>query len=57
VYFKAEDWIHSDSIPGNAYFDNITITDVAPGAVVPEPASFALLATGLAALIARRFRK
>ena len=56
VYLKMEDWVHSDGIAGNAYLDNIAITDVPPdGPAVPEPASLVLLASGLL-LIARRLR-
>jgi len=35
VYIKAEDWIRADAIVGNAYFDNIVISDVDPALPVP----------------------
>ncbi|HUL71868.1 MAG TPA: PEP-CTERM sorting domain-containing protein [Vicinamibacterales bacterium] len=55
VYFKAEDWVRSDAVAGNAYFDNIAITDVNPLAVpVPEPGTLLLLAAGFGLLVTRR---
>ena len=58
VHFKTEDWYRGDSSAGNAYFDNLVFTDVNPNtSAVPEPASLALVASGLASLLVRRARK
>jgi hypothetical protein len=56
VYFKAEDWVFADAIVGNAFFDNIGITDVNPQATVPEPGTLLLIATGSGWLAKRRAR-
>jgi len=52
VYIKAEDWYRGDSIAGDAYFDNLVITDVNPASAVPEPSTLALLAMGFGLLAA-----
>lgn len=57
VYFKVEDWVNSDALAGDAYFDNIRFSDTNPAAAVPEPATFLLVATGLGSLAARRRRR
>jgi len=58
VYFKAEDWLFSDAAVGNAFFDNIVITDVNPqGVPVPEPGTLLLLATGFGLIVTRRVRR
>jgi hypothetical protein len=58
-YLKAEDWQGGDSIAGNAYFDNIVITDFDPTTSVPllSPLLTALLFVALLAVAAIGLRR
>ena len=59
VYFKMEDWQGADKIAGNAYFDNIVITDVDPQISVPvlPPVVGALLLAFLLAMAVMQLRR
>ncbi|MES1254086.1 MAG: PEP-CTERM sorting domain-containing protein [Acidobacteriota bacterium] len=56
LFVKLEDYSASGGVAGDAYFDNISISDVAPAAV-PEPTTVLLVAVGAAALFVRKRRK
>lgn len=52
-HLMLEEFSGSDSIIGNAFFDNILLTDL-DGATVPEPGTILLLGAGLLGLIGVR---
>ncbi|MER0215636.1 MAG: PEP-CTERM sorting domain-containing protein [Nitrosomonas sp.] len=52
LHLMLEDFVGSDAIAGNVYFDNIAVT------AVPEPETYALLLAGLGLLgFATRYRR
>ncbi len=52
----AEDWAGSGGVAGDAFFDNIVLTNGTTPNNVPEPGSLALVVLGLAAATAGKWR-
>lgn len=50
LHLMFEDWVGSNGVPGDAYFDNIVLESVTPG-IIPESSTWAAgIAMGFAAL-------
>lgn len=50
IHLMLEDFSGSDPVAGNAYFDNILLTDANGVSAVPEPETYAMLLAGLGLL-------
>ncbi len=55
IHLMLEDFIGSDNVAGNAYFDNIVLTDADGPDPIPEPTTILLLGSGLVGMLG--FRK
>lgn len=54
-----EDWVGSGGVTGDAFFDNIVISDTSfeETLPVPEPSTLAIFALGIIGLVSSRFKK
>ena len=57
IHLMLEDWSGSGGIVGDAYFDNILLTDANGPSPVPIPASLFLFGSGLAGLIGTKCKR
>ena len=58
LFFSFQDWVGaaSGNISGDAYFDNIVITNISEASNVPEPSTLAVFAFCMIAFATRRFQ-
>jgi len=57
IHIMVEDFSGSGGIAGDAYFDNIILTDANGPTVIPEPATFFLLGLGLVGLLGFNYKR
>ena len=57
IHLMLEEFAGSDSIIGNAYFDNILLADANGPDPIPEPGTILLLGTGLMGLVGLGYRR